>query len=227
VCRTYSSTSSCLSLPLQYQTAQTYPLETCYEQDASSPTGTPTSFMYKSCNGTFSSMRLYKLTLFTDTFLTYAVYTDPLCQSSTYSLNYIQTNACSQSQQYYCSSYDSSPNQINTGYFTTNNYYTSNNCDSYAQSTVAQLGVCVATSFTSAYMYYNYSQTAVQASQSKFSVTYAEYANMNCSLLSTSSQRIYPTTTTYSTSCVVINGVYTSYGYTEEFPVLTNGVVIA
>jgi hypothetical protein len=167
-----------------------------------------------------------------DTTMSYAVYSDNYCQASNYTMNYIRTNNCfindGQYQQLFCSTGSDSIEGTNpdieglnnTGFFTTASYYGLTSCNGYAQSYIYQLGVCIATSSTDAKMYYNYS---AHPGANTFSVTYAEYNNMNCTLLASG----FPKTTYYSTSCASVGGVYTQYSYSSVFKKQTNGIIQA
>lgn len=156
-------------------------------------------------------------------------YTDSLCQSSTHSVQVQTVDTCSSGVMYSCTvddtddlstgSTDHSQDLVNTGFFATNTFYGLNNCDGYAYTIIYQLGVCLANSTHSANMYFNYTKL----SSTRFSVTYAEYLDMNCTVL----RPHFPKTTIYSSSCGVVGQYYTTYSYTEEFPKLTNGLVKA
>ena len=153
----------------------------------------------------------------TETMFSYLLYTDKYCQSSSYLTTWVPTNVCSNSARYSCAY--SSSNVINHGYFLTSKYFQSKTCFGYAQTTTAQLGVCVATSFTQSYMYYNYTRI----SSTQFSVVYSQYDSMNC----TSTSAGYPKKTKYSSVCGAVSGVSTLYSYSELFPKVTNGLVQA
>jgi hypothetical protein len=147
-------------------------------------------------------------------------------------MHYMRTNSCVSNngayEQVFCSSGSDSIEGTNpaisglnnTGFFTTSKYNTAKNCDSYAQSITYQLGVCMATSLTSSQMYYNYS---VFPSQNLFSLSYAEYNDMKCTVLAEN----FPTTTNYTTECTFASRSYTKYSYSPEFEKQSNGLVAA